>query len=278
VKKPDVPCVDCGKLLMTTKSSLPAGQRKCQACRRAAWRKACDGCGEYFTRRKVGPRAYCTIQCANKAAGAARSLQDPNSSKFRYTQRRAAAPGLSYSERERLLQKWKQQGRSCVYCPAPATSMDHVVPLIRGGTNFEGNLAPVCRPCNSSKREWLLTEWRTGRRCTRTAYIMPSPPPQPRPGKPKTCKVSWRTCKRGHWYTAQGKRRCGCPYYIPRAGPRTLICRDCSEPFEHTVYGQGAIPFRCAECRQIAGRAAKRREKAAARQRKQELFATREAA
>lgn len=57
-----------------------------------------------------------------------------------------------------------RQGRSCSYCPAPATTVDHVLPLVRGGTNYEGNLTPCCRSCNGSKAGWLLVEWRTGRR------------------------------------------------------------------------------------------------------------------
>lgn len=34
--KPDTPCSGCGKLLWGGTASLPAGERKCQACRRAA--------------------------------------------------------------------------------------------------------------------------------------------------------------------------------------------------------------------------------------------------
>lgn len=35
-KKPNTPCAGCGKLLWSGGSSLPAGQRKCRECRRAA--------------------------------------------------------------------------------------------------------------------------------------------------------------------------------------------------------------------------------------------------
>jgi hypothetical protein len=45
-----------------------------------------------------------------------------------------------------------------------ADTLDHVVPLVRGGTNYEGNLVPACRKCNSSKAAWLLTEWKYGRK------------------------------------------------------------------------------------------------------------------
>lgn len=49
----------------------------------------------------------------------------------------------------------------CAYCStAPATEIDHVLPLTRGGRHAIGNILPVCRPCNTSKRALLLIEWR----------------------------------------------------------------------------------------------------------------------
>lgn len=75
-------------------------------------------------------------------------------------EREAAAPGLRDKARRVLLAKWKRQSRRCAYCPAAATTIDHVIPLSRGGTNFEGNLAPACRSCNSSKCARLVVEFR----------------------------------------------------------------------------------------------------------------------
>jgi len=47
----------------------------------------------------------------------------------------------------------------CVYCGAPATTVDHVVPLARGGHEAEYNLVPACGTCNFSKGPKLLSEW-----------------------------------------------------------------------------------------------------------------------
>lgn len=49
---------------------------------------------------------------------------------------------------------------SCVYCGAegPGT-IDHIVPLSRGGKHEADNLAPACFSCNSSKGSRLLSEW-----------------------------------------------------------------------------------------------------------------------
>ncbi len=50
----------------------------------------------------------------------------------------------------------------CHYCslqgkPADLT-MDHLIPLIRGGQSVKGNLVPACKTCNNKKRNRLPTE------------------------------------------------------------------------------------------------------------------------
>ncbi|WP_203620386.1 HNH endonuclease [Streptomyces sp. SID8499] len=46
-----------------------------------------------------------------------------------------------------------------MYCDAPGGTVDHVIPLSRGGQHAEGNLVPACKSCNSSKGDKLLIEW-----------------------------------------------------------------------------------------------------------------------
>lgn len=66
-------------------------------------------------------------------------------------------------------QWWKNQlgkGR-CYYCgqafrPAEL-SMDHKVPVIRGGRSSKNNLVPCCKDCNTEKKYMLLSEWITQR-------------------------------------------------------------------------------------------------------------------
>ncbi len=65
----------------------------------------------------------------------------------------------------RKTQWWQRQigkGR-CAYCGksvAPKElTMDHVVPMIRGGKSTRGNLTPSCKACNSQKKYLLPIEW-----------------------------------------------------------------------------------------------------------------------
>ena len=72
---------------------------------------------------------------------------------------RAKARGL------RKTQWWKRKCAVgiCYYCgkkvyPRELT-MDHIVPLIRGGKTTKGNLVPVCKGCNNKKKHMLPLEW-----------------------------------------------------------------------------------------------------------------------
>jgi len=45
----------------------------------------------------------------------------------------------------------------CHYCPAPATTWDHIVPRSKGGADGRRNLTPACGPCNVAKGADLPT-------------------------------------------------------------------------------------------------------------------------
>lgn len=71
-------------------------------------------------------------------------------------------------EKARELRKsawWKNRialGK-CYYCAdsfAPKDlTLDHVVPLVRGGRTAKGNCVPACKGCNSKKKDLLPSEW-----------------------------------------------------------------------------------------------------------------------
>ena len=51
----------------------------------------------------------------------------------------------------------------CHWCgqtfPPAELTMDHIVPIVRGGTSSRGNLVPACKECNSRKKYLLPMEW-----------------------------------------------------------------------------------------------------------------------
>ncbi len=60
---------------------------------------------------------------------------------------------------------WKRRRAKgvCHYCgketPAGELTMDHIVPLSRGGRSTKGNVCPACKECNTKKKELLPMEW-----------------------------------------------------------------------------------------------------------------------
>jgi 5-methylcytosine-specific restriction protein A len=62
-------------------------------------------------------------------------------------------------------QWWKRKRSSgrCHYCgrqfKASELTMDHIVPIARGGRSTKGNVVPVCKECNNKKKYLLLMEW-----------------------------------------------------------------------------------------------------------------------
>jgi len=71
-------------------------------------------------------------------------------------------------EEEWLPLRWSILTRDqfvCRYCGCEGESaamwcVDHVVPLSRGGSNEPDNLVACCFPCNASKSDRLVSEWR----------------------------------------------------------------------------------------------------------------------
>jgi 5-methylcytosine-specific restriction endonuclease McrA len=65
----------------------------------------------------------------------------------------------------RKSQWWKRKVARglCHYCSRPTPvkelTMDHVVPLVRGGRSTKGNVVPCCKECNTRKKSLLPMEW-----------------------------------------------------------------------------------------------------------------------
>lgn len=51
---------------------------------------------------------------------------------------------------------------TCVYCGTKSGPFecDHIIPISKGGSNDRSNLATACRPCNRSKKDKMIHQWR----------------------------------------------------------------------------------------------------------------------
>lgn len=121
-------------------SRRPVIYRKCLVC-------ADDIPPEANLRRK-----YCNAECRKRR-------QRPPEVVFQYVHaRRARLVGATVTPLPKRVLARIRVAR-CSYCGGPGGTVDHVVPLNRGGRHAEGNLVPACKSCNSSKRDKLLIEW-----------------------------------------------------------------------------------------------------------------------
>ncbi len=62
--------------------------------------------------------------------------------------------------------RWWQQKTAagiCYYCGQTVKhkdlTMDHRIPLARGGRSTKDNLVPCCKDCNNKKKNMLSVEW-----------------------------------------------------------------------------------------------------------------------
>ena len=62
---------------------------------------------------------------------------------------------MSYSTKYRELRKaiLKRDDNTCAYCGQEATTVDHIIPISKGGVDHETNLVAACTTCNYGKKD-----------------------------------------------------------------------------------------------------------------------------
>ena len=181
---------------------IPAdrAEKRCRDCGlvkpRGEWRKnarSSDGLGAYCSEcSKVRDREY-AAKNSERAVERARQWRLANPERHRALQRawaernreaeatklrewRAANPNKVRAQKFRRRQRECLPldpeasayldviaGDPCAYCGAEATTVDHVIPLERGGSNEWDNLTPACGSCNPSKGTKPFLTWMAGR-------------------------------------------------------------------------------------------------------------------
>ncbi len=98
-------------------------------------------------------------------------------SRYKRDRRKENKPLSVFDEEGRIAQE-KQKARKlrhtpwwkkkiadgiCYYCGEKFSfdelTMDHKIPLARGGSSEKSNLVPACKECNTNKKYMLPTEW-----------------------------------------------------------------------------------------------------------------------
>jgi len=140
---------------------------RCSSCRRAnadymlTWARAHPK-SRLETKRKYNRehrlevqlrcRRYYMTHVKNQEASNAWKRAHPEKRRAWNTQRQARKHGAAgYATAEQIAARITYYGGRCWMCGAPATEIDHVIPLARGGSNWPANLRPACRSCNARK-------------------------------------------------------------------------------------------------------------------------------
>lgn len=70
-------------------------------------------------------------------------------------------PGLEPADKRTFKYVKKMRRRRCKYCGGPeGNTIDHVIPLSRGGRNHWTNMVPCCQRCNCEKSNKTPSEWK----------------------------------------------------------------------------------------------------------------------
>lgn len=121
----------------------------------------CIAAGRPWTDPRLsGADKWVTQYWADPAFRASEIRRAQQTKAVRRRQERELFDGLTYEEAVRL----RQAAQHCAYCGGRLTrrtvTLDHVVPLSRGGRHGTTNVVVACRSCNSSKGARTVAEWR----------------------------------------------------------------------------------------------------------------------
>lgn len=181
-RRPDTPCAGgCGTLLWRGKGSRP--NPVCHPCRRAGkgpqkservsrWAPegtpaTCETCRASFVTGKNTEGRFCSRRCANAAKGEARRKYASRTEQYRAKtlRRRAVLAGVP-SEPYTLEEIAERDGYHCRICGYKVNmdlsgmdtwgpTVDHIIPLSRGGSNLKENVQLAHWKCNNAKSNKL---------------------------------------------------------------------------------------------------------------------------
>lgn len=175
-RKADIPCAgNCGRLLWSGSTSLPAGQAKCRDCRKqdrvgrpkysTTTERRCAWCGG--PHNNPSDILTCSRTCGQSLRQQQRSTStrkplDRSAAHNKSDIRRATRFGVEYEPIDRSV-VYNRDGWVCGICKGVvdpelrypnegSASLDHVVPLSLGGPHLYTNVQCAHLGCNWGKR------------------------------------------------------------------------------------------------------------------------------
>lgn len=88
-----------------------------------------------------------------------RNLNPDKAKAISLTRRARSKRASGYATAGQIAARFAYFGNVCAYCGGPAESVDHVIPLAKGGSHWPANLRPACKRCNSAKRDLPVDEF-----------------------------------------------------------------------------------------------------------------------
>jgi hypothetical protein len=172
-------CRQCGVPIAWPLRSFCSAE--CGAAHRRRSVISCKGCGAGI-HDPHGSQSYCSVQCRRRSyrrlkpavANGPRRPRPWTEKRKASSQRRRALIHTTAVETILPREVFERDGWACGICGGPvdagllypdpmSASLDHVVPLIRGGTHTHDNLACAHLRCNLQKGERLLAELEVAR-------------------------------------------------------------------------------------------------------------------
>ncbi len=128
--------------------------------------KSCNFCSKEFETWK-SYRKFCSRSCSSRShpSGAlgkkwgVQTKEQRDWQKNRWHHRKRAAEGdFTFKDWEELKRK---HNYACLCCkkvePSIKLTQDHIIPLSKSGTNYIGNIQPLCKSCNCKKLTKIIT-------------------------------------------------------------------------------------------------------------------------
>lgn len=142
-------------------ASLTLEERQARCLKEPAYAKAIKQ--RHWVKLRADPVRLAHHRAQSRRSWAVAYARDPLKFRVREQQnraRRALAPG-DFTKMD-LAEKFRAQGGMCFYCGVNVRrkwTVEHIVPLGRGGSNWPDNIAIACPTCNFSKRDKLPHEF-----------------------------------------------------------------------------------------------------------------------